>query len=218
MENKTLVVFSALVFTLIVSATQTVLANADNALRDPGFEQRLSPREGGWTLFEQSRFTSDQARNGSGSIFNSGYSRTIPSPPFLLGNASGSYQEFAATPGSRWRLTGYGLTPTPLRGAPAFGIVQVSFFDDHGNDLGTVETSGKKTPRAKTSNEVNSQTLAGKWVLLDTGVATAPSGTTKIHAFTLFVDYSGSQIGQGVYFDDIRLCRVETDGSEADCK
>jgi hypothetical protein len=141
-------------------------------------------------------------------MFNWGFSRVLPASPFLHGTISGSYQELPAEPGSRWRLTGYGMTPTPLKGAPAYGIVQVSFFDDDGNDLGTLETAKNGKHKAKTSNQLNAGSIAGEWILLDTGVATAPAKAAKIHAFTLFVDYSGSGGSQGVYFDDMKLCAL----------
>ncbi len=209
---------NALVFAIAVCASTSVFANGDNLLKDAGFEQQLAPEAGGWILFENSRISSDQARGGSRSVFNPGFSRTVPSPPYLLGTASGSFQEFAATPGSRWRLTGYGSAAIALKGAPAFGVVQISFFDDKGKDLGTVETAAGKGPRARLSNQVNAKSPVGEWIFLDTGVATAPAGATKIHAFTLFVDYSGSEITQGVYFDDLKLCALESGDDGAGCK
>jgi hypothetical protein len=114
----------------------------------------------------------------------------------------GTYEQFPAAPGSKWELTGYGLTPSPLLGSPAFGLVQVSFFDIFGNDLGTVETAGSGTP-AKVSNLVDGTVTPGQWIFLDTGTATAPAGTAYIEAFTLYVDFSGYV--QGVYFDDLNL-------------
>ncbi len=198
---------------LILFSLQPGIASANNVLKDSGFETELASDQGGWTLFDQSRYTSDHARSGSQSMFNWGFSRILPSPPFVSGTASGSFQQFAAGPGSRWQLTGYGMTPTRLKGAPAFGIVQISFFDDQGNDLGTVETTDTKT-RARTSNQVNSETTPGEWIKLDTGIATAPAKTAKIHAFTLFVDYSGKGLAQGVYFDDLRLCAHNADARE----
>ncbi|MCP4230267.1 MAG: hypothetical protein GY771_08985, partial [bacterium] len=87
-----------------------------------------------------------------------------------------------------------------------------------GKDLGTVETADANGPRAKTSHQVNSETPAGEWVVLDTGVVTAPANTAKIHAFTLFVDYSGSDISQGVYFDDLTLCAFDAGEDGSDCK
>ncbi len=208
---------NALVLTFAICTPPAALANGDNQLKDASFEQQLTPEQGGWILFEKSRYSSERARSGSRSVFNPGFSRTVPSPPYLLGTASGSYQEFAAAPGSRWRMTGYASTAIALKGATAFGIVQVSFFDDRGKDLGTVETAGPG-PRAKLSNQINSKSPVGEWIFLDTGVATAPAGATKIHAFTLFVDYSGEEIAQGVYFDDLKLCALDAGDDGADCR
>jgi hypothetical protein len=202
----------ALLGALLVSPPPAALADdGANSLEDAGFELQLAADDGGWVLFEQSKFSPDQARSGNQSMFNGGFSRTVAYHPFFVGTVSGSFQEFPADPGSQWRLTGFGTAPTALEGTPAFGIVQVSFFDADGNDLGTVETAGSKSVRAKTSNEVNNQTPPGEWVFLDTGIATAPEGTATVQAFTLYVDYSGANIAQGVYFDDLSLCAVEDD-------
>ena len=206
----------ALVCTLLLCISQTALGADDNYLKDASFELQLPTDQGGWNLFDQSRFSTKVARSGSMSMFHWGFSRTVTTPPFLAGSVSGSYQEFAAAPGSRWRLKGYGQTPTTLEGKPAFGIVQLSFFDSRGNDLGTVETGDSKTQKAKISNQINRQTPAGKWILLDTGIATAPANSATVQAFTLYVDYSGSNTSQGVYFDDLTLCAI-AEGSKSTC-
>jgi len=99
-------------------------------------------------------------------------------------------------------MKGYGMTPVPLFGSPAFGVIQVTFFDIFGNDLGTVETAGNPFP-ALTSGPVDETSTPGEWIFLDTGTATAPAGTAYIQAFTLYVDFSG--YFQGVYFDDVSL-------------
>ncbi|MDH3635099.1 MAG: hypothetical protein OES20_10370 [Gammaproteobacteria bacterium] len=101
-------------------------------------------------------FSTDEARNDGQSMFNWGFSRSVPYPPYFVGTVSGSLPEFPAAPGWRRRLTGFGATPTALRGTPAFGIVQVTLFDGLGNDLGTDETAGNNTRLAKTSNEADS--------------------------------------------------------------
>ncbi len=214
MKVKTIVLCTASLCALLVSPPQAARADADNPLRDASFELKLAPDQGGWTLFDNSLFSTDEARSGRQSMFNWGFSRTVAYPPFFIGTASGSYQEFPAGPGSQWRLTGFGVTPTALEGTPAFGIVQVSFFDALGNDLGTVETADSNTPRAKTSNEVNNLTPVGEWIFLDTGIATAPAGTVTVQAFTLYVDFSGSNTSQGVYFDDLSLCAVDDEGDD----
>lgn len=187
------------------------VAETHGMLKDASFEQRLDADEGGWRLFGPSRFSDDQAREGSVSMFNGGASKSVGYHPYFIGTVSGSYQEFPAAPGSRWRLTGYGMAATALEGTPAFGIIQISFFDADGKDLGTVETVGNSA-RAKLSNEVNNQSPVGEWVALDTGVATAPAGAATVQAFTLYVDYSGAKIFQGVHFDDLHLCQLGETG------
>jgi hypothetical protein len=209
---------TALLCALLVSVPRAVVANDENPLKDASFELKLSPDQGGWILFDESMFSSDEAHSGEQSMFNWGFSRSVPYPPYFVGTVSGSFQEFSASPDSRWRLTGYGATSTGLRGTPAFGIVQLSFFDALGKDLGTVETAGSSTPLAKTSNKVNSKTPAGEWILLDTGIATAPAGTATVQAFTLYVDFSGSDTSQGVHFDDLSLCALEGDNDDSKCK
>ena len=215
MNNKTIALCTALTCTLLAFAPDTGFADDDSVLNDASFELKLSPKEGGWDLFETSLFSDDQARSGSQSMFNAGLSKTVAYHPYFIGIVSGSFQEHPAKPGSRWRLTGYGLTPAPLRGTPASGIVQLSFFDSDGKDLGTIETA-ESTTKAKTSNEVNNKTPAGEWVFLDTGIATAPEGTVAVQAFTLYIDFSGSNTTQGVYFDDLSLCAVDRIDDESE--
>ena len=208
--NKTLILTIGVLGSILTAAPLNTFADEENLLQDPGFESRLAPSEGGWTLFEPSVYSTDQARSGSQSMFSGAFSRTVAFPPYFVGNVSGSFQELAASPGSRWRLTGYGMTATGLEGTPAFGIVQLSFFDEYGNELGTVETAGEPTP-AKTSNEINSKTEADEWTLLDTGIATAPEGAAAVQAFTIYVDFSGANTAQGVFFDDLTLCTLADD-------
>ena len=201
---------------LLALAPATALSDAHGMLKDAGFESKLPSSEGGWSLFEISLYSRNYARSGNQSMFNGGFSRTVPFQASFAGNASGAYQAFPAAAGSRWRLTGYALTAATLDGTDAFGILQLSFFDADGKDLGTVETTGGTT-KAKTSAAVDRESAVGDWVFLDTGIATAPEGTAAIHAFTLFVDYSGSNRTQGVYFDDLRLCAVGDDSDAEDC-
>ena len=208
MKPEAIKLMGVAALTLLLSSLHATVAAQTNLLNDSGFDQQLPSHQGGWTLFDQSEFSSDQARSDGTSMLNWGFSRTIAFPPYLTGSVSGSFQEFDAEAGSRWQLTGYGNAPVPLKGQTAFGILQVSFFDADGKDLGTVETADAKTPVAKISNKVNRESPAGEWIFLDTGVATAPEGTVKVQAFTLYVDYSDSNISQGVYFDDLNLQRL----------
>ena len=216
MKNQTLVSVCAFLVALLVATPSAALGENSGQLTDAGFELQTAADEGGWRLFEISLFSKNYARSGSQSMFNGGFSRTVPFQATIVGNASGAFQEFPAKAGSRWRLTGYALTPAPLEGTTAFGILQVSFFDANGKDLGTVETAGGTT-KAKTSSRVDGRSPVDEWILLDTGVATAPEGTATIQAFTLFVDFSGSDRTQGVYFDDLSLCELNQDSDSARC-
>lgn len=184
---------SKIVAAILVNAALTfsaVNSHAQNILIDPGFELQTPPSAGGWISFG-GFFSTEYAHTGEWSMFDVGYF-SVP----------GTYEQFPAAPGSQWRMTGYGLTPSPLLGNPAFGLIQVTFFDIFGNNLGTVETAGTGTP-AKTSNLVDGSATPGEWIFLDTGIATAPAGTAYIQAFTIYVDFSGYV--QGVYFDDLNL-------------
>lgn len=211
MKNYTISALSVVfVAALLAGAPGTARADDGGLLKDAGFERKLPADQGGWDLFEISMFSKNHARTGSQSMFNGGFSRVVPHQPFLIGNASGAFQEFPAAPGSRWRLTGYGLTPRKLKGTPAYGILQVSFFDADGKDLGTVETAAGDT-KAKGSDPVDNRSAVGEWLFLDTGVVTAPARTATVQAFTLYVDYSGSDTTQGVYFDDLTLYAVDGD-------
>ena len=213
MKNNKKISSVILACTLLVHAAGIAVADSNNPLKDASFEDKLASEEGGWTLFENSIISAAQSRSGEQSMFNGAFSRTIAFHPYFVGSVSGSFQEIPATPGSQWRLTGYGLVAAALKGTPAFGVVQVSFFNADGVDLGTVETVDADA-NAKTSAEINNQSPAGEWILLDTGIATAPEGTTSIQAFTIYVDYSGSNTSQGVYFDDLVLCEVGDDACE----
>lgn len=201
---------AAVASVLLLIAPQISIADDHNLLVDASFELGVFAEDGGWNLFDESRYAANVGRTGDQSMFHAGFSRTVAYPPYFLGTVAGSFQEFPAAPGSQWQLTGYGMAATALQGASAFGIVQVSFFDASGEDLGTVETAGETT-LAKISNKVDSQSPAGEWILLDTGTATAPAGTVTIQAFTLYVDYSGSDTAQGVHFDDLTLLEITDD-------
>ena len=213
MKERYLYPVSALFGAFLALAPLSASADDTNLLKDASFEQRLPADEGGWDLFEISLYSKNYARSGSESMFNGGFSRTVAYPPYFVGNVSGAFQEFPAEPGSRWRLSGYGLLPAPLEGSSAFGILQLSFFDADGEDLGAVETADTDT-KAKVSKRIDNESPVGEWNMLDTGIATAPEGTATVQAFTLFVDFAGKSQTQGVYFDDLVLCAITDESSD----
>jgi hypothetical protein len=156
-------------------ATAAACDDLANALRDPGFERQTPADRHGWITFGGA-FSPEYARRGRWSMLDAA----------AFGTA-GSYQQLPAV---------------PLRGSPAFGIIQVSVFDASGKDLGTVETVGQPFP-ALTSAPVDAGTPINTWTRLDTGTATAPAGAAFIQAFTLYIDSSGNY--QRVFFDDLDL-------------
>jgi hypothetical protein len=168
-----------------------------NWLVDPGFELQTPPSMGGW-----------EAVPAFSDALNGGYARGGRYSLALTGQAAPA-QSVRAAPGSRWRMTGYGMHPFPMDGSPgpAFGVLQVTFTDANGGDLGTVETIGNQYP-AKTSAAIAAGTSERGWILLDTGIATAPAKTAFIKVFALFLDFTYSSGRQSVYFDDLRLKKV----------
>jgi len=174
---------------LAATLTLTVgTGRAQNILVDPGFETQT-----GWSLFNGAGYSQTYAHSGTWSMFDT-----------TANNAAGSFEQFAASPGMEFDLTGYALTPAALLGSPAFGILQITYFDSANNNLGTVQTS---PGNALTSMQINGSTTPGAWNFLDTGIATAPANTAYLQAFTLYVDFSGN-VNQGVYFDDLSLVAV----------
>ncbi len=174
---------------VLAAGLSTANLKAGNLLVDPGFELQTPAEQGGWMPSGDTWWTADAAHSGNWSIAH-----------FAWNAVSYAFQWFPAAPGSQWRMTGYGMPPWGLAEEPAFGLIQVSFFDIDGNDLGTLETSGTGP---KISNPVDWGTPLSQWQFLDTGVATAPEGTAFIHAFTLYVDLASDW--QGVCFDDVAL-------------
>lgn len=168
-------------------ALTTSTTQAQNILINPGFETQT-----GWNLFNGAQYSTNFTHSGTWSMLD-----------MTLNNVPGSFEQFAASAGQKYDLTGFALTPTPLLGSPAFGILQLTYFDSANNNLGTVETS---PGNALTSLQINGGTAPGVWTFLDTGTATAPANTAYLQAFTLYVDFSGNN--QGVYFDDLSLTQV----------
>jgi hypothetical protein len=169
-------------------------------LLDPGFESGavVAGGVGGWDVFGGAAFSNAQARTGSLSML----------PAAGTGFVPGSVQFLPAAPGSQWSLGGYGLhVGLPVQ-APAFGVLQLTFWSGPagaGTDLGTLETSPGV---ARTSAQITAGSPSGTWILLDTGPVTAPPGTQSIGAYTIFVNFSGNAAPAGVYFDDLTLTAV----------
>lgn len=175
-------------------------AQAQNLLSDPGFESGGTGTA--WSTFGNVTFSQTYAHSGSWSLDDSGAGGfTVP----------GSFQTFAATAGESFDMSGFGLIATAPAAGASFGGLQITFFsgpNGTGSNLGTVQTS---PGNALFSNQINSTSPTGVWIALDTGTATAPTGTESMQAFTLVVDQNPTT----VYFDDLSLTQVPEPSSFA---
>src|SRR5689334_16732263 len=80
----------------------TLSGHAQNVLIDPGFENQTPAATGGWFTF--------------GGVFTTAYARTGHSSMFVgvFEGVTGAFEQAPAAPGSKWQLTGYGMTPVQL--------------------------------------------------------------------------------------------------------
>jgi hypothetical protein len=172
-------------------------AQAQNLLVDPSAESQIStanPATGyaqGWAMFNGSTFSQTVAESGTWSIADIGAGGfSVP----------GAYQQFAATAGQQFTLSGYGLTTAALNNDTTFGQLQITYFsgpNGTGSNLGTVETS---PGNALGSAQINYNSPVNTWIPLSV-TATAPAGTESMQAFTITIDQSAAP----VYFDNLSL-------------
>lgn len=196
MEKRTkLIVGLACVAAFTLSMATTSRANL---LADPGAEQGLTApnpnptSQVGWSFFNGAGFSTAFALSGTQSL-----------ALVTQNGVPGAFQQFAASGGQAWTMSGFGMTPTLLNGAPGFGLLQITFFDGPngtGNNIGTVETS---PGNAFGSAQVNGASAPGVWNPLSV-TAHAPATAQSMQAFCLVVDF-GSAGPEGVYFDDLTL-------------
>lgn len=185
--------------TLICSAAlgaATMSAHA-NLLVDPGAESQIStpnPATGygqGWSLFNGAAFSTTVAQSGTWSMACNGPGGfSVP----------GAYQQFAATAGQVFTLSGFGLTTAALTPDASFGVLQLTYFsgaNGTGSNLGTVESS---PGNAYSSAQINSTSAVNTWIPLSVS-ATAPVGTMSVQAFVITIDQSAAPI----YFDNLNL-------------
>jgi hypothetical protein len=182
---------------IAVFALATTTTSMANLLTDPGAENATTaPNPNptsipGWSFFNGAAFSSAFAHSGTNSLGDvGGGGFQVP----------GDYQQFAATAGQQFTMTGFALTPTAIAGGANFGQLQITFFsgpNGTGSDIGTVETGGVG---AKASAQVNSTSPVGVWIPLSV-TATAPAGAQSMQAFTIVIDQNAT----AVYFDDLTL-------------
>jgi len=114
----------AAAFTLAMSTT----SRAQNLLADPGFEQELTAPNpnpngvAGWGNFGGTSFLTTPLAHGGTNV--------LLTPAGAGGySVPGSYQDFAASAGQLWTLSGWVYTPNLLvSNSNDFAILQLSFF------------------------------------------------------------------------------------------
>lgn len=180
----------------LVCFVSAVSASAQtNFVTDPSFELGTPKASGGWSAF-------------SGAVLNStGHVRTGTKAVRLpAGNGIGAFETIsnaAFTAGTQFDLTAWGFVTNTM--TAGFVGIQASFFNVTGTttqNLGTVESG---PGNARFSNHLDSNSVLNTWILLDTGVFTAPSTLpiSYIQVFPLAVN--GGSTGGSVWEDDFDL-------------
>lgn len=189
----------------LVCLISALSASAQNLLIDPGLELGTAPTgvgtNGGWNAgggaVKNSTFTNHTA-GGSKSL------RLPPgaaSVPLIWENLATITGVGGVTAGMQFELTAFGfITNTITTGRAG---IQATFMGGPGgtNNLGTVETSPGNAKFSITSIDSNSTTMT--WIPLDTGVFTAPTGTTSMQVFGIGIFLQPN--GNSVWLDDFNL-------------
>jgi len=181
---------------------------AANLIIDPGFESGAPGQPnpiplpggagGGWAVFNGATFSTAHPETGLWSIQepqNAGQAWNFQAPYQVIGGVSA---------GQQFTLTADFMTPTGITEASGFApaIIQMTFFNAAGADIGTVETGG-------VGAKANSYTPAAinTW-FTGTVTATAPAGAAYVAPYLAFME-NGSQTGpDALYWDNAALIQV----------
>jgi hypothetical protein len=190
-------------------AFTTSTTQAQNLLTDPGFESGAPGQPnpipipagvgGGWAVFNGATYSTAHPETGLWSIQETegaGVAWNFEAPYQVIGSVSA---------GQKYTLTADYMTTTGITEAPGGyvpAVIQLTFLNAAGGDIGTVETGGVG------ANAVQ-YTPAGlnTWY---TGVvsATAPAGAAYVAPYLAFME-NGSQTGADtLYWDNASLTLV----------
>jgi len=179
---STLTLTAAAVLVVPAVQAQNLLANPDfeAVVLDPLTDTAGAP---GWTDFNGTAFTRHESPRS-------------PNNAFKVFGGGGAFQDFAATPGTEYTGSVYGLNPSfdPLTGG-AIAAVNIEFRDAGGNLLGDVLSNPFLDANSASGNSEGG--TAPEVYQLATVSGTAPTNTTSVR-FALF---SGGG-GGAAYFDD----------------
>jgi len=199
------VITGAVGITAALALTSTTVQA--NLLFDPGFELGAPtqpnpiPLPGGagagWAVFNGAGYANAAAETGSWGLQSA-------QAPGQAWNFAASYQIVGGViAGQKYTLTADFMTPTGITEAPGAyipAVIQLTYFNAAGTDLGTVETGGSGAKAIQ-------YTPTGTW---QTGTvsATAPAGAVFVAPYLAFME-NGSQTGTDIlYYDNATLTLV----------
>jgi hypothetical protein len=176
-------------------------AQSQNVLSNPGFEAGTTD----WITFNGATAgtaPTDPVRTGSGSLMLPGFGGF---------GVPGAYQTFPASPGELWDFQGYMLTPSTLPGGATFGLLKIVWSD------GTVDippgsaiigtANNGANPGIESTPLLDASSTPNTWIYTR-AAGIAPSGTTQVKLFALFVDQSAGT----VFFDDLQATNAPPAG------
>jgi len=187
----------SVVFMVIGSIVATAHANS---LLNPGFETvgTNAATAANWNQFNNAGLSSTNIGTGTGfpiTAHSGANAMQTQAPANTNFDASGAYQDVAASPGQNWRLTGYTLNwqNSQMVGPGTFATAQLAFLDSTNGIISTFDGPHFGFTNAFPLNV---------WSPFQID-ATAPAGTATIRTYVLYVGNSAAH--GSAYFDDLNL-------------
>jgi hypothetical protein len=194
------------VFTLVMAES----SRAQNLLADPGFEQELlapNPNTNGiagWANFGGAQFlTTPHAHSGTNVLYTpdngGGY------------NVPGTYQDFTASAGETFTLSGWVYTPNLLvSNSNDFAIFQMSFFTGAapnnyagGTQVGPTVGVNIGTPIGPTPSTVGLP--QGVWTFVSVSAIASNAGINHVNSMGAYILDINADANADFYFDDMSL-------------
>jgi PEP-CTERM motif len=207
-QTRNLLVSVACIAGALAFAVATSQA-ASNLLVDPGFESGAPGQPnpipipggagGGWAVFGGATYSQAHPEFGSWGIQEMqgiGQAWNFEAPYQVIGGVSA---------GQKFTLTGDFMTTTGNSQAPGGYVpvvIQMTFFNASGTDLGTVETGGVGAKAV----QYNMGAL-NTWVT-GTVTATAPAGAAYVGPYLAFMENGSQTAADTLYWDNASLTLV----------
>jgi len=193
------------VFTLVMAES----SRAQNLLADPGFEQELlapNPNTNGiagWANFGTSFLTTVVAHSGT---------NVLDAPAGAGGySVPGTYQDFAASAGQTWTLSGWVYTPSTLvSNSNDFAILQLTFYtgappNNYAGGVAVGPTVGVDigTPIGPTPSTVGLP--QGTWEFASVSAVASNAGLNHVNSVGAYLLGINADSNGTFYFDDMTL-------------